>query len=386
MAQLSRPLLPLLRDLHIILPEFPHEEADAVESRQPQALLFVGPALRTFRFAPRLKKVTAAFCTQLPKLSPFLEELELSIDTAIEPSALAVAEMLTHLPALRVLDIQVLASSHDIDAILSALAVHRRLEKLQIRSMDLTSSHFVPARHGGFASLRQVTSVSCPGISLFLNSLSPTSECTYIQVTDAYMSPNTVAEFFHLAGTFKGLKSLILESYGDDSEVPSIETLGPLRLCSMLETLSIVLLPRINIHDNDLEMLLSHLPRLIDFTFGCAWQRGSAKRPNLTLRALAIVATSCPMIQSISINLDASKNADHPMVYRPTRLGRIDVQGSYIEDIEAVVRFLARLPASGSLKLQYSDMMNNYREQWKAVGACLSFFQVARDRRGLSGR
>ncbi|KAG9000468.1 hypothetical protein FRB93_012673 [Tulasnella sp. JGI-2019a] len=137
-------------------------------------------------------------------------------------------------------------------------------------------------------------------------------------------------------------------------------------------------------HDNDLEALLSHLPRLIYLNIGDTGWEDLMERSDLTLRALAIITTSCPMIQSMSISLDASKNMSHAMEYHPTLLDRIDVQRSYIKDTEAVAQFLARLPASSALKLEYSDMMNDYKEQWKEVEVGLALLQDARDRGGMS--
>ncbi|KAG8994535.1 hypothetical protein FRB94_009808 [Tulasnella sp. JGI-2019a] len=371
-AQLPQPLLPLLHDLEISFLDPVPEETDV-----SHALVFAGPTLRKLWFMPHYKKITSAFCMQLLTLSPFLEELTLFIDNVIESSTIAVViKMLAHLPALRLVDIEAVASNHLIHAILPVLAGHKCLEELRIKDINV-ASYSVPTHHGGFASLRHVLSVSCPGISSFLKSLPSISELT---VVDAHMSSRAVTEFIQVISTFKRLKSLVFEGNVGGSESPPVDALLPLRLCSMLETLSIIMFPPIPMHDNDLEALLSHLPRLISFTTGSPWQGDSTDRPNLTLRALAIITASCPMIRFISIKLDASKNADHAMVYHPTLLNQIDVQRSYIEDTEAVARFLARLPASAALKLEYHNMMNGHEGQWKEVGVGLSLFQDARDR------
>ncbi|KAG9025946.1 hypothetical protein FRB95_009611 [Tulasnella sp. JGI-2019a] len=297
-AQLSQPLFPLLHDLTIGFFSSIPQDSDGSHA-------FAGPVLQQSRPALHFKKATTAFCMQLPILSPFLEELVLSIDIVAELSTFTVAEMLARLPALRHVDIQAGASFYDTGTILSVLAGHRSLDSLQIRDMDLVPPHSALAHRGGFASLRQITSVRCPGIELFLKSLSPLSEPTYVRIANTDFSSRAIAEFFQVVGTFKRLESLGLQGYGVDLEVPLTGALGPLGLCSMLETLSIVLVPRIPMRDDDLGAVLSHLPRLINFRLGDSEREGREGRPDITLRALAIIVASCPMIQSIRIYLDA---------------------------------------------------------------------------------
>ncbi|KAG8998216.1 hypothetical protein FRB94_006995 [Tulasnella sp. JGI-2019a] len=366
---LSRPLLPQLRDLKI------HYYCNAPkETDMSHPLIFAGPMLRKLSLTSTYGKTTTAFHTQLPTLSPFLEELVLSIDVAVETSVFGVAEMLAHLPALRLVDIRANALGHNIDAIISTLASHQHLEELRIWNMQLVSSYSVPAPFRGFASLRRLSSTWCRGISSFLMGLSPTSHPTYIAVIDAFMAPYTLEEFFQAVSAFNQLECLIVQGQKDDSGVPSVEILGPLRSCSALETLEITLEYDIPINDDDLEALVSYLPRLINIKLGRASRRTSMGRSHLTLRALTIIATSCPMIRFVSVNLDASRNVALEMVYHPTLLERIDVQGSYIEDRVAVALFLARLPASNDLYLWH----NGCRKEWEEVEEILFGFQDAR--------
>ncbi|KAG8994534.1 hypothetical protein FRB94_009807 [Tulasnella sp. JGI-2019a] len=376
-AQLSRPLLPLMYQLNITLHGPVPKGSDA-----SHALVFTSPILRKLWFTPYSTMVTMAFCMQLPILSPILEDIVLYLDTSTKSPALVVAEMLAHLPALRHAVIEASPSYSNVDAILSVLGGHKNLEGFRIQDMDIVSSHSALKQCKGSLSLRWIISIGCSGIELFIKSLSPVSELTQIEVTEAGMSSRAVAEFFQALGTFKRLETLILEVSIDNREVPSVDVLGPLRFCSMLETLSIALAPRIPMHDNDLEALLSHLPHLINFRIEDVRWKVSSARSNLTLRALAIIATLCPMIQSISIKLDASKNTSHAMEYHPTLLDRIDVQGSHIEDAEAVAQFFLRLPASRALKLHIYGMEDD-RTQWKEVGVRLAFLQDARGRGGL---
>lgn len=313
------------------------------------SLLFLGPTLDILDVAVSGKDLDhdPLLCARISSLSPSITQFTWRDDSeyghVCSEDTESLAELSGSLKSLRFIDVSGVIGV-DGGPVLSSLAGSPFLEEMVLWG-DEENLQWCCAEAEPFPSLRRLTVLESSDdvFASFLDGLPP--NLTHLQYeTDRHLHMN---EDLRVAVTAVSrhlqLERLVIISNCAKSMNLSLRILHPLHSCSRLRILSIVTDGTIEITDWSIALLTSHLPQLQDLEL---MGRGTDERhPLPSLHALRIIVTSCPVIRSISLQMDTSLARLPPdrSFKASNTLRCVDVQTSRFSDRGRVALFIEQL-------------------------------------------
>lgn len=186
------------------------------------------------------------------------------------------------------------------------------------------------------------------------------------------------------AGEFKHLETLVLNVHGTATPLSYVR-MAPIACCRSLKFLRVSMENgRVTTHDEDLERLVSQLSQLRHLTIFGRGHINDTATPALTLQAFAIVASSCPKIESIALEVNALTRPPSPTPHpskalkRHPRLRKIRVRESPIDDPRAAASFFDTLCGAQRFALTYW-YTNRWRDGWDDVESLVHQYRKERE-------
>lgn len=179
-------------------------------------------------------------------------------------------------------------------------------------------------------------------------------------------------------GRCRALRDVTISDYSPDL---SKADLWPITNCEILLGLEIRIEGEVRMSDEEVGELMRHLPRLQCLRLRQDEESVTHVTPNTTLRALAIVAAACPLIEEISMGVDcnpANIPTDLP-TSRHQSLQDIDAYHSPLVDSSksSVAMYLASL--SDVATFSFTGHHRNYyiNDLWSEVSEMVQTIRMA---------
>ncbi|KAG8994470.1 hypothetical protein FRB94_009892 [Tulasnella sp. JGI-2019a] len=279
------------------------------------------------------------------------------------------------LPGLKKLKMSLRRCDPDNDSLFAALAVHPLLEDLWIDGGHRSQGSPTSQTPNYFRALRTLyLSQSEDRCAPLLNCVGPHSELRDINIGSGGHGVLDLSETLHAVGAHARLESLAVT--GEHSVVPlAVSSLKAIGACSSLYFLFVRVEQTMDILDADIEFLASHLTALQHFALFL--HQKAFRPPVLTLRAYAVITASCSDIETIHLQVDASRNADCDVPRPHKRLRSVHVRESPIEDVESVALFFSRLSAVEDLTIKHYhfDSESRVAKKWEDVKYIIPFLR-----------
>ncbi|KAG8880329.1 hypothetical protein FRB98_005178 [Tulasnella sp. 332] len=245
----------------------------------------------------------------------------------------ALVKIIALCPALQVVDVQYFETP--IYPLIESLARLRGLV-----DVCLVNFHDEPLRRQWNLNLPNVfPSLKCLDFSWrcslyyagLLASLIPHQSLTHLEVGTSENVEYRVADVedvIALAASCTKLESLTI--YASDPRALPSGFIRPLHACKCLQVLEIQASQRMELYDEDIESLVSHMH---DLRLLMLWSDHNTSRnpPSTTVRAISIIAAWCPMINHIGLQIDTSRGADCHLVVPLETLRSVNVYNSNLE-------------------------------------------------------
>ncbi|KAG8853990.1 hypothetical protein FRB96_007853 [Tulasnella sp. 330] len=214
------------------------------------------------------------------------------------------------------------------------------------------------------------------GVPVLLRSMAAAqpSHLTHFTVGGYERCISDVEGVLESLGAYRGLRSIVINA-GFRPQGAVVSAVSAHRL----ETLGIHLRGPVEVSDEEIERLLSGLPKLETL----ALRGGGPVPPILTIKVLLIIVAACPFMKKIDLSgVDASRDVIPPQY--PFKAGAnlisIAVGVSRIQDAKAVAVFLERLSGGDIVKIvtAYRDTSNEQKTLWDAVAEWMPVLREAR--------
>lgn len=150
-----------------------------------------------------------------------------------------------------------------------------------------------------------------------------------------------------------------------------IDLLRPLVQCHGLQELFVTTCGSSELTDRQIEEFTSGLPLLRVLRFHCSGWIDSP--PATTLRALDIITTNCPLMETVSLDVDASKLPEHLPLHPAEHFCLLELGQHHIQNRKplTVALYLSYLSSTpGRFEVTNSDWGTRFvesRRVWKAV-------------------
>ncbi|KAG8873012.1 hypothetical protein FRB97_007117 [Tulasnella sp. 331] len=180
-----------------------------------------------------------------------------------------------------------------------------------------------------------------------------------------------------LVGEHERLESLVMHSR-QDKERLNITTLTPILRCRILSTLILDHEGDVELTDDDIETLASNLTQLVHLTLpSCNTEPTSP----LTLRAISIVVSLCPDLETLWIEVDAREvipQEQHAHVAPHKYLRQLNLGVSLgSREVNDMAYFIAGLSDVEDFRIAY-DLNGMLKWRWAAVNAALPAMRMKR--------
>ncbi|KAG9032591.1 hypothetical protein FRB95_001177 [Tulasnella sp. JGI-2019a] len=351
--------------------------------------VFMGPTLRRLEMRLVESNPSLETITHMATASPTLTEFH------IRASLDAIAEIIETLTNM-VLSFRALTKATswinsetwlDADDLVAAITSHPSLEEVHL--IGKLSSRSQPLTSTSLSKLREIRARKGRGYTQLLRSINPVPGLLCVALHGDEKETSPIEEILEALGHHTRLEEINLD--GTWSHQPFLwGSLHPIYTCSALQILSLLLRQPVANTDADIEYLAIQLPDLRSFKLGLGYRSGW--KPKTTLRAYALLATSCPNLHTISMEVDATRDASCDISQPHRFLRSVEVQDSLVEDSKMVAQFLFRLSWAEDFQLSYThrgaDAIHKARK-WKKVQEMVSVLHQTRAdaqaANGLSG-
>lgn len=328
---------------------------------------------RAFPSTPFLDRVAA--------ISPNLTDLYLDIELHTEEAETSLKSMLLRLPMLRVVRLK---RVRDGGCVAAALEAHRHLEMLELVSRsteeglpeEWTHVQQVLEPFRMLSDLR-VGGSQTEGVVAMLETISPHQRLESITFRRPKQHQphgsrwlNTDLEALTQAfGLHRKLGRIIIRDLNFRILIP--KDLLPLADCCALRELDVKIQGVVCITDDSVGSLVSHFPVLRKLTL---WRypgySSNELLPQNTLRVIGIVASACPLIETIRLDINATDTdfLHEPPIQPYQNLRTISVAHSPIENPLAVATNLSSLSKRQWWLLDPDDQVRQqYVHRWREV-------------------
>ncbi|KAG8867668.1 hypothetical protein FRB97_000218 [Tulasnella sp. 331] len=339
----------------------------------PHLAQLIGPNLQTLVLSCEATP-TPNFFTDLPTIIPNLVTLTITVVhyNHAYVTVQGLMETVGRLQALQRLKLLITSYKDDISPLLVALAVHPSLQSLHIVGDYNCRWSSATRIEDAFHGLREL--ILPDGEDRHAPLLEFIGHPSQIRIIDLGSNACGVVdpwETLCALGSHTLLETLLFTGTESPRPLPS-DVLRPIQACSSLRILSITVQQPILVTDADIGSLASHLPQLRHLTFVAPHNF----RPILTLLAYAGIATSCPNIESINLEVDASRGAEYAIAHPCRYLGFVHVRQSYIQEAESVALFFSQLSSMEGFKIKHYYFDESMQiKYWEDVKYILPFLR-----------
>ncbi|KAG8849971.1 hypothetical protein FRB96_000576 [Tulasnella sp. 330] len=361
-----------------------------------QAVPFMSATLRRLTIKTRLRPNDKQIFVDIPTRSPYITDLvflDWSEQSYVDHMMEAVEGMLTQLPNLRSVHLQLPGGSLDATRPLTALSKLMDLKQLKLeghgkadegRVIHWPSSPSAPT----FPSLHSLSlGWSQHSIPLLLQSVE-SSSLTSINLDHRDSGIADVADVIRAAARQAQLECLSIRGQASTFTIDP-RFLAPVHYFSSLKTLDIRLLQPMGLTDANLESSLPKLPQLYSFSLITA----SIVLPTLTLHAYIIITRLCPEILylRLAVKASAAGHAARAILHAHSCLSVVDVHRSLIEDgddaTQEVAAFFIRLSVAKDLKVMHYAQQygRDMAQRWGDVMRRVRALRGGRDAEARAG-
>ncbi|KAG8879145.1 hypothetical protein FRB97_001925 [Tulasnella sp. 331] len=344
------------------------------------SLAILGDGLREVYLTLQLDGDThPRFFSRAAILAPNITVLYISEGDALSQSTLeGLLFLVQRLQNLQ--EIAIYASEvEDIRPLITVLSELPVLKQVEIRHPgQLLDAWTPPSRQvaplPSLSDLRLAGGPVMAGVPVLLRSMAATqpSHLTHFTMGGYGGCISDVEGVLESLGAYRGLRSIVINA--------GFRPQAPIGACSNLEALEIHLRGPVEVSDEEIERLLSGLPKLETL----ALRGGGPVPPILTIKVLLIIVAACPFMKKIDLSgVDASRDVIPPQY--PFKAGAnlvsIAVGVSRIQDAKAVAVFLERLSGGDIVKIvtAYRDTSNEQKTLWDAVAEWMPVLRQARE-------